>query len=162
MLSRLSHILLFVTLATASASTVAPCGFIGLGIMGEGMANNLLKAGTPLHVWSRDKAVCEQFVELAAKQEGYASVAIEDSPAAVVAACARTYLMLSAPVAKDWRLSSRCADILRFVTRSGSADAALRARAGGWTCPSIPQTTPTSPRAPANAAHAHSILRARF
>ncbi len=43
---------------TAAAASVAPRGFIGLGIMGEGMASNLLQAGTPLHVWSRDRSVC--------------------------------------------------------------------------------------------------------
>ena len=31
-------------------------GFIGLGIMGQGMANNLLRAGFPLTVWNRTRS----------------------------------------------------------------------------------------------------------
>jgi 3-hydroxyisobutyrate dehydrogenase len=34
-------------------------GFIGLGVMGEPMALNLVKAGTPLLVWNRDPAKTE-------------------------------------------------------------------------------------------------------
>ena len=34
-------------------------GFIGLGIMGQGMAHNLLKAGFPLTVWNRTVARAE-------------------------------------------------------------------------------------------------------
>jgi 3-hydroxyisobutyrate dehydrogenase len=36
----------------------APLGFIGLGFMGEPMALNLVKAGTPLLVWNRSPAKC--------------------------------------------------------------------------------------------------------
>ena len=35
---------------------VGPLGFIGLGFMGEPMALNLMKAGTPLVVWNRSPA----------------------------------------------------------------------------------------------------------
>ena len=65
--------------------------------MGEGMANQLLKAGTPLHVWSRDRSVCERFQE--SSEPDSPSISIENSPAAVIAACERTYLMLSTPAA---------------------------------------------------------------
>ena len=34
-------------------------GFIGLGLMGEPMARNLLRAGTPLRVWNRTAAKSE-------------------------------------------------------------------------------------------------------
>jgi len=91
------RVMLLLLTASAASSTVAPAGFIGLGIMGDGMAKCMLKAGRPLHVWSRDKAVCERFAASAAKEEGYASVVIEESPAAVVAAVERTYLMLPTP-----------------------------------------------------------------
>ncbi|HRQ36690.1 MAG TPA: NAD(P)-dependent oxidoreductase [Chloroflexota bacterium] len=37
-------------------------GFIGLGIMGQGMSRNLLKAGFPLRVWNRTHTKTEQLV----------------------------------------------------------------------------------------------------
>jgi 3-hydroxyisobutyrate dehydrogenase len=37
-------------------------GFIGLGIMGQGMARNLLKAGFPLRVWNRTHSKTEMLV----------------------------------------------------------------------------------------------------
>lgn len=42
-------------------------GFIGLGIMGRGMANNLLKAGFTLTVWNRTASRMDTFVEAGAK-----------------------------------------------------------------------------------------------
>lgn len=36
-------------------------GFIGLGIMGSGMARNLLKAGFEVHVWNRTPARMDEF-----------------------------------------------------------------------------------------------------
>ncbi len=41
-------------------------GFIGLGIMGRGMVDNLLKAGFKLRVWNRTAARMEPFVEAGA------------------------------------------------------------------------------------------------
>lgn len=52
-------------------------GFVGLGIMGQGMAFNLLKAGFPLTVWNRTAARMEPL--LAAGAQG------ADSPAGVAA-----------------------------------------------------------------------------
>ena len=74
------RVMLLLLTASAASSTVAPAGFIGLGIMGDGMAKCMLKAGRPLHVWSRDKAVCERFAASAAKEEGYASCLLYTSP----------------------------------------------------------------------------------
>lgn len=37
-------------------------GFIGLGIMGRGMANNILKAGFPLTVWNRTASRADELV----------------------------------------------------------------------------------------------------
>ena len=38
---------------------MAKCGFIGLGIMGEPMARNLLNAGNEIVVWNRTKSKTE-------------------------------------------------------------------------------------------------------
>ncbi|MCL4805598.1 MAG: NAD(P)-dependent oxidoreductase [Anaerolineae bacterium] len=54
-------------------------GFIGLGIMGGGMAANLLKAGFDVVVWNRTPG---RITPLAA-----AGAAVADSPAAVAAGC---------------------------------------------------------------------------
>ena len=42
-------------------------GFIGLGIMGQGMAHNILKAGFPLTVWNRTASKMEPLVEAGAQ-----------------------------------------------------------------------------------------------
>lgn len=42
-------------------------GFIGLGIMGHGMAHNLLKAGFPLTVWNRTASKMESLVAAGAQ-----------------------------------------------------------------------------------------------
>lgn len=54
-------------------------GFIGLGIMGQGMAQNLLKAGFPLWVWNRTAARMEPLVA--------AGALVGSSPAGVAAEC---------------------------------------------------------------------------
>ena len=54
-------------------------GFIGLGIMGQGMARNLLKAGFPLTVWNRTVSKAEGLVGEGAKLAG--------SPAELAAEC---------------------------------------------------------------------------
>ncbi len=42
-------------------------GFIGLGIMGRGMARNLLNAGFPLNVWNRTASRMDPLIESGAK-----------------------------------------------------------------------------------------------
>ena len=42
---------------------VCLCRFIGLGIMGRGMALNLLKSGANMVVWNRTASKCDEFVE---------------------------------------------------------------------------------------------------
>lgn len=42
-------------------------GFIGLGIMGQGMAHNLLKAGFPLTVWNRTAGKMDSLVKAGAQ-----------------------------------------------------------------------------------------------
>jgi 2-hydroxy-3-oxopropionate reductase len=54
-------------------------GFIGLGIMGRGMAHNLLKAGFDLTVWNRTASKMDALVEAGAKAA--------DSPADLAAQC---------------------------------------------------------------------------
>lgn len=54
-------------------------GFIGLGIMGAGMARNLLRAGFPLYVWNRTSSRAEPLVAEGAQ--------MAKSPAELAAAC---------------------------------------------------------------------------
>jgi len=54
-------------------------GFIGLGIMGRGMAHNLLKAGADLTVWNRTASKMDGLVSAGAK--------IAESPADMAASC---------------------------------------------------------------------------
>jgi 3-hydroxyisobutyrate dehydrogenase len=42
-------------------------GFIGLGLMGAGMSQNILKAGYPLTVWNRTESKMKPLIELGAK-----------------------------------------------------------------------------------------------
>eukprot|EP00611_Tribonema_gayanum_P022772 TRINITY_DN4646_c1_g1_i3.p1 TRINITY_DN4646_c1_g1~~TRINITY_DN4646_c1_g1_i3.p1 ORF type:complete len:238 (-),score=54.40 TRINITY_DN4646_c1_g1_i3:318-998(-) len=67
----------------------AVIGFIGVGgIMGQGMAHNLAKAGRSLLVWNRSKGAADQF----ASETG--AVACE-TPKEVIEKADITYLMLS-------------------------------------------------------------------
>lgn len=77
-------------------------GFVGLGIMGEGMAARLLSEGvaggdeaTPLVIWNRTPSKCT------ALQEAFSGkkIIIKDSPKEVVETCCITYCMLSTPEA---------------------------------------------------------------
>ena len=74
-------------------------GFVGLGIMGEGMAARLLSEGiagsteNPLIVWNRTKSKCEA---LQAKFPDK-TIVIKDTAKDVVASSGVTYSMLSTP-----------------------------------------------------------------
>jgi len=76
-------------------------GFIGLGIMGQGMAARLVSQGVagtddkPLVVWNRTPLKCEELVQ----QFPDANIVVKESPCAVVQACDVTYSMLSTPEA---------------------------------------------------------------
>jgi 3-hydroxyisobutyrate dehydrogenase len=61
-------------------------GFIGLGAMGEPMALNLARAGTPLLVWNRSPAKCEILAG--------AGAAVARDPTEVFARCESVILML--------------------------------------------------------------------
>ena len=77
-------------------------GFIGLGIMGQGMAARLLSEGkagatddTALVVWNRTKSKCQELVDKFPDKK----VIIKDTAKEVVEACKITYSMLSTPEA---------------------------------------------------------------
>lgn len=52
-------------------------GFVGLGIMGQGMARNLLKAGFSLTVWNRTESKADSLAQAGAR--------VAESPADVAA-----------------------------------------------------------------------------
>ncbi|CAL5200016.1 unnamed protein product [Lathyrus oleraceus] len=64
-------------------------GFLGLGIMGSPMAQNLIKAGVDLTVWNRTKSKCDALITLGAKYKS--------SPEEVAASCDLTFAMLADP-----------------------------------------------------------------
>ena len=66
-------------------------GFLGLGIMGSGMAANLLKAGFSVTVWNRNAAKYQPLVDAGATQAA--------TPADVAAASDITFAMLADPAA---------------------------------------------------------------
>jgi len=76
-------------------------GFIGLGIMGEGMAARLLSEGIagsedkPLVVWNRTPSKCEALVEKFPKKK----IIVKGTAQEVVQSCGITYSMLSTPEA---------------------------------------------------------------
>lgn len=77
-------------------------GFVGIGIMGEGMAARLLTqkiAGTPekpLYIWNRTQEKCVEFKQNLGQEY---NIIIQDSAKGVVEACDITYSMLSTPEA---------------------------------------------------------------
>ncbi|MHB8815863.1 MAG: NAD(P)-dependent oxidoreductase [Steroidobacteraceae bacterium] len=76
-----------------------PIGFIGLGLMGEPMALNLLRGGTPLVVWNRSSAK----IDLLAK----AGAAVAKDPREVFQRCEVVILMLRDAEATDIVLGRR-------------------------------------------------------
>lgn len=62
-------------------------GFLGLGVMGQPMALNLARAGTPLVVWNRTPARCEPLREAGAQ--------VATSPAEVFAQADTVLMMLA-------------------------------------------------------------------
>lgn len=76
-------------------------GFIGLGIMGEGMAARLVSQGVagtvenPLVVWNRTPSKCE---ELKTKFPNHQIIS-KSTPREVIETCSITFSMLSTPEA---------------------------------------------------------------
>ncbi|GAV90833.1 NAP domain-containing protein/NAD_binding_2 domain-containing protein [Cephalotus follicularis] len=75
--------------APAKDEFPARVGFLGLGIMGAPMAENLLKAGCDVTVWNRTKSKCDPLINLGAKYRS--------SPEEVAAFCSVTFAMLADP-----------------------------------------------------------------
>ncbi|KAG7350161.1 oxidoreductase [Nitzschia inconspicua] len=81
--------------------TSSPIGFVGLGIMGEGMAARLVSEGiagteqNPLVIWNRTPSKCHSFRERFNDKH----IIIKDTPKEVVETCTVTYSMLSTPEA---------------------------------------------------------------
>ena len=68
-------------------------GFLGMGIMGVPMSQNLVKAGYSVTVWNRSPEKCVPVVQAGASQAS--------TPAEVVKACDITFAMLADPVAAE-------------------------------------------------------------
>ncbi|MEE6263174.1 NAD(P)-dependent oxidoreductase [Plantactinospora sonchi] len=68
-------------------------GFLGLGLMGQPMALNLARAGTPLLVWNRTTAKCAELRAAGAR--------VADTPAEVFAGAETVLLMLAGEEAVD-------------------------------------------------------------
>ncbi|GMH03765.1 hypothetical protein Nepgr_005604 [Nepenthes gracilis] len=64
-------------------------GFLGVGIMGYPMAQNLIKAGCDVTVWNRTKSKCDPLISLGAKYRS--------CPEEVAASCDVTFAMLADP-----------------------------------------------------------------
>jgi 3-hydroxyisobutyrate dehydrogenase len=88
---------------------LAPIGFIGLGTMGEPMAINLLKAGTPLVVWNRTAEKMERLAQ--------AGAAIAADPADVFRRCRTIILMLVDGAAMDEVLARGTPGLAERVNR---------------------------------------------
>lgn len=84
-----------------SGTASRPVGFIGLGLMGEPMALNVLRAGIPLIVWNRSAG------KTALLERAGATVA--NGPADVFERCGVTILMLRNEEATDFVLARHAA-----------------------------------------------------
>ncbi|KAK4529762.1 hypothetical protein CCYA_CCYA02G0619 [Cyanidiococcus yangmingshanensis] len=94
------------TIAEGGSSIMNPVGFIGLGIMGTGMARNLFRAGQSLIVWNRTRSIAEAFAkellheyatENPSASSGQPRICVADTPRTVAAASGVVYSMLSVP-----------------------------------------------------------------
>lgn len=112
-------------------------GFLGLGVMGQPMALNLARAGTPLVVWNRTAARCDPL--------GAAGAAVAADPAEVFDRATTVFLMLADEAATDAVLGRGTPDfaarvagrtIVHMGTTSAEYSAALesdiRAARGGY------------------------------
>ncbi|KAJ8442924.1 hypothetical protein Cgig2_022290 [Carnegiea gigantea] len=75
--------------ASAKDAFLGSVGFLGIGIMGSPMAQNLIKAGCDVTVWNRTKSKCDPLISLGAKYK--------PSPEEVAASCDVTIAMLADP-----------------------------------------------------------------
>ncbi len=68
-------------------------GFLGLGIMGKAMANNLIDAGFEVTVWNRTREKCNPLVDKGAH--------LGETPCQVISQCDTTFAMVSDPPAAE-------------------------------------------------------------
>jgi 3-hydroxyisobutyrate dehydrogenase len=85
-------------------------GFLGLGVMGQPMALNLARAGTPLVVWNRTPARTDPLRD--------AGATVVTSPAEVFAATDTVLMMLADEVAIDAVLGRGTPDFARTAGRT--------------------------------------------
>ncbi|XP_010262073.1 PREDICTED: glyoxylate/succinic semialdehyde reductase 2, chloroplastic [Nelumbo nucifera] len=77
------------TNATSKEELPSRIGFLGIGIMGSPMAQNLIKSGCDVTVWNRTKSKCDPLISLGAKYKS--------SPEEVAASCDVTFAVLAGP-----------------------------------------------------------------
>src|SRR5437867_3005137 len=71
----------------AARDALPPVGFVGLGIMGRPMAENLIRAGHPLTVFNRTRARADALIDMGARRA--------DSPAAAARAASIVIVMVT-------------------------------------------------------------------
>lgn len=84
-------------------------GFIGLGVMGQPMALNLARAGTPLVVWNRSPERCEALREAGAR--------VANTPSDVFSQARVVFLMMADESSTDFVLGRGTAAFESNVTR---------------------------------------------
>ena len=97
-------------------------GFIGLGIMGRGMVDNLMKAGYDVTVWNRTAGRMDPFVERGASAA--------DSPKAVAEACDIIIICVSDTPDVEAVISSSSASVTRPIVILGDDGVIHGASAG--------------------------------
>lgn len=123
-------IILYSTIMSVASTKV---GFIGLGIMGNGMCNRLLAGSSSLVIWNRSSDKCDQL-----KSKYSDRVTVASTPAEVIAACDITFCMLSTPEAcKDVYTSDN--GILKGVTQGKRIIdcATVNAEDMEWSCKEV-------------------------
>ncbi|MFD1859487.1 NAD(P)-binding domain-containing protein [Aeromicrobium camelliae] len=84
-----------------------PIGFIGLGVMGQPMALNLVRAGVPLAVWNRTPGRCAPVVAAGAQPAADCASLFEQCPTVL--------MMVSDEAATDAVLARGTDDFARRV-----------------------------------------------
>lgn len=73
-------------------------GFIGLGIMGRGMAKNLVEKGYPVTVWNRTRATAEQYAQ---SLKGNCAVQLANTPKELAETTDVVFCCVSDPAAVE-------------------------------------------------------------
>lgn len=86
-------------------------GFLGLGIMGQGMVMNLIRSGHEVTVWNRTSSKCRDFIKEGALKK--------NTPADVVQACDVTISCISDPAAVKDVVFGNCGVIQGITNGKG-------------------------------------------